>query len=672
MLVLENASIVFAFAVCASSAQKLNDAPQFLRRMTNFEVITAGNDLNLNCTASNAKSYTWKKIDRTTGRSTSFPSMRGPLFRLSNLSQGMQGDYECKAYNNHGSVSHVFQVNVTDLLITGPIILENYLRNQTIHRGENLNLTCEAISGDTPSFMWVRNFEDHQAQLSSGPHLLVTNVSLEDEGLYTCVVGNSVGVSRHTLYVEVLADNRSELTVKGSTSPILVYGVLFSVVSLSILVVLVSRRSNDFRKKQEVEMQLLQQQVCVLKKKITLKYDCERPDAKRSSSFEYSPCFPQVTITPQPTYVPASESSLKSSMSLYELPLDPLWEFPRDRLLFKEPLGEGAFGRVVKAEAFGIGAPDTNSSSVVAVKMLKESHSDLDMIDLVSEMEVMKIIGKHINIINLLGCCTQDGPLYVIVEYASDGNLRDHLRRQRLTPDYLEPIDGQRFVGNRLLSLGDLMSYAFQVARGMEYLASRKCIHRDLAARNVLVVDNRICKIADFGLARDLHDYGYYRKTTNGRLPVKWMAPEALFDQVYTSMSDVWSFGILLWEIMTLGGTPYPSLAHIEKLFDFLKAGHRMERPDHCADELYEVMLDCWHDNPCMRPSFPLLVQRLDALLRDNCSDIDYLELSLSRDALHTGTVPNRDLRTGFAPDRVNPASSTFAFEQREYFMKIP
>lgn len=159
--------------------------------------------------------------------------------------------------------------------------------------------------------------------------------------------------------------------------------------------------------------------------------------------------------------------------------------------------------------------------------------------DLVSEMEMMKMIGKHVNIINLLGACTQNGPLYVVVEFAPNGNLRDFLRNHRPSSGY-EPTIGQEPKERKTLTQKDLVSFAYQVARGMEYLASRRCIHRDLAARNVLVSDEYVLKIADFGLARDIHCHDYYRKTTDGRLPVKWMAPEALFHRVYTTQSDVW------------------------------------------------------------------------------------------------------------------------------------
>ncbi|TNN73194.1 Fibroblast growth factor receptor 3 [Liparis tanakae] len=178
----------------------------------------------------------------------------------------------------------------------------------------------------------------------------------------------------------------------------------------------------------------------------------------------------------------SSDGPMLANVSELELPSDPKWEFPRTRLTLGKPLGEGCFGQVVMAEAIGIDKEKPNKPLDVAVKMLKDDATDKDLSDLVSEMEMMKMIGKHKNIINLLGACTQDGEA-----------------------------------------------------------SASCCIHRDLAARNVLVTEDNVMKIADFGLARDVHNIDYYKKTTNitGRLPVKWMAPEALFDRVYTHQSDV-------------------------------------------------------------------------------------------------------------------------------------
>lgn len=160
--------------------------------------------------------------------------------------------------------------------------------------------------------------------------------------------------------------------------------------------------------------------------------------------------------------------SLSSSFNEYEFPLDTEWEFPRNQLtLTDQTLGEGEFGRVVMAEACGLHVGSDEQSSIVAVKMLKKGHTDADVMNLVLEMEVMKMIGKHENIINLLGCCSQGGPLYGMVEYAPHGNLREFLNKHRPTSEF-EPS------GRKVVLHPELISMASQVARGMEHLASRK------------------------------------------------------------------------------------------------------------------------------------------------------------------------------------------------------
>lgn len=304
-----------------------------------------------------------------------------------------------------------------------------------------------------------------------------------------------------------------------------------------------------------------------------------------------------------------------TQVSDIEVPYEEAWEIDRFSLVLSDILGEGAFGRVIRAEAVGLGC-------TVAVKMLKEDATDQELMDLVSEMKVMKTIGKHKNIINLLGVCTQEGPLFVVVEFAAHGNLRQFLQERRPGLEYPDDAD---YHSPEQLTLQDLMSFFYQVAKGMEFLSSRKCIHRDLAARNILVAEDYVIKIADFGLARNVRDDDYYRKTTDGRLPVKWMALEALIDRVYTSKSDVWSFGVLVWEIVTFGGSPYPGIP-VENLYGLLKSGYRMKRPINCDRELYQLMLDCWNEFADKRPTFPKLVHKFDQMI-SMLSDKEYLDL---------------------------------------------
>ncbi|KAL1395784.1 hypothetical protein pipiens_010990 [Culex pipiens pipiens] len=221
--------------------------------------------------------------------------------------------------------------------------------------------------------------------------------------------------------------------------------------------------------------------------------------------------------------------------------------------------------------------------------MLKDNHSDDDVKDLVSELEIMKMIGRHPNVISLLGCCSNEGPLYVIMEYAAHGNLRNFLHGHRFEENYEQ--------------------------RNQKYLASIKCIHRDLAARNILVADGYVMKIADFGLARDVQDHEYYRKMTAGKVPIRWMAPESLEHFFFDSWTDVWSFGVLLWEIMTLGRQPYLNVTSWEYLLQYLKQGNRLEKPAQCPDGVYAVMRGCWQLTPTQRPLFGEVVDHLKLCL---------------------------------------------------------
>ncbi|TMS20170.1 Tyrosine-protein kinase receptor Tie-1 [Larimichthys crocea] len=234
---------------------------------------------------------------------------------------------------------------------------------------------------------------------------------------------------------------------------------------------------------------------------------------------------------------------------------------------------------------------DGNKMSA-AIKMLKEFASENDHRDFAGELEVLCKLGQHPNIINLIGACENRGYLYIAIEYAPYGNLLDFLRKSRVLET--DPAFAKEHGTASTLTSQQLLQFAVDVATGMHYLSDKQFIHRDLAARNVLVGDNLVAKIADFGLSRGEE---VYVKKTMGRLPVRWMAIESLNYSVYTTKSDVWSFGVLLWEIVSLGGTPYCGMTCAE-LYEKLPQGFRMEKPKNCDDEVYELMKQCWRDRP--------------------------------------------------------------------------
>eukprot|EP00111_Clytia_hemisphaerica_P020710 TCONS_00061066-protein len=278
----------------------------------------------------------------------------------------------------------------------------------------------------------------------------------------------------------------------------------------------------------------------------------------------------------------------------------------------------------------------------VAVKIPKENAKRQDLL---LELAMLKHIGHHKHIINFLGCCTEMDPIYIIHEYAPYGNLRMFLRSKRPLA-----MDQQPF-----LTTKNLISFSSQVAQGMEFLASKMCIHRDLAARNVLLGEDYVIKIADFGLARSLNNTDYYQKTTNGRVSVKWVAIEALLDRVYSTQSDIWVYGVLLWEIFTLGGTPYPRIP-VQDLYKVLKDGYRTKRPKNCPPQIYEIMGKCWNEKPSKRPSFSELVAHMESLLDESTSD-DIFEFK-SPD----GSLDNEELETDEENEQPSLMSDGYAF----------
>ncbi|XP_038182122.1 fibroblast growth factor receptor 1 isoform X5 [Arvicola amphibius] len=550
-----------------------------------------------------------------------------------------KGNYTCIVENEYGSINHTYQLDVVERSPHRPILQAGLPANKTVALGSNVEFMCKVYSDPQPHIQWLKHIEVNGSKI--GPDNLpyvqilktagvnttdkemevlhLRNVSFEDAGEYTCLAGNSIGLSHHSAWLTVLEALEERPAVM--TSPlyleIIIYCTGAFLISCMVGSVIIYKMKSG-TKKSDFHSQMA---VHKLAKSIPLRRQV-------TVSADSSASMNSGVLLVRPSRLSSSGTPMLAGVSEYELPEDPRWELPRDRLVLGKPLGEGCFGQVVLAEAIGLDKDKPNRVTKVAVKMLKSDATEKDLSDLISEMEMMKMIGKHKNIINLLGACTQDGPLYVIVEYASKGNLREYLQARR--PPGLEYCYNPSHNPEEQLSSKDLVSCAYQVARGMEYLASKKCIHRDLAARNVLVTEDNVMKIADFGLARDIHHIDYYKKTTNGRLPVKWMAPEALFDRIYTHQSDVWSFGVLLWEIFTLGGSPYPGVP-VEELFKLLKEGHRMDKPTNCTNELYMMMRDCWHAVPSQRPTFKQLVEDLDRIVALT-SNQEYLDLSMPLD----------------------------------------
>ncbi|KAJ8248250.1 hypothetical protein GJAV_G00240010 [Gymnothorax javanicus] len=325
----------------------------------------------------------------------------------------------------------------------------------------------------------------------------------------------------------------------------------------------------------------------------------------------------------------------------------------RSLLSIGKVLGEGEFGSVVEGY---LKKPD-GAMEKVAVKTMKlDNFSQKEIEEFLNEAACMKDF-HHPNVIRLLGVCLEVGATHfakpmVILPFMKYGDLHSFLLRSRLgeNPMYLPTQT--------------LLKFMIDIALGMEYLSSRNFLHRDLAARNCMLRDDMSVCVADFGLSKKIYSGDYYRQGRIAKMPVKWIAVESLADRVFTVKSDVWAFGVTMWEIATRGMTPYPGVQNHE-IYDYLLEGHRLKQPTDCLDELYEIMYTCWRSDPVDRPFFPQLRMRLEKLAEklpetSSREDIIYINTSLPEEEPETETEPGAVLPLFTSSPSCNrPSSST-------------
>uniref|UniRef100_A0AAQ5ZDD6 receptor protein-tyrosine kinase n=1 Tax=Amphiprion ocellaris TaxID=80972 RepID=A0AAQ5ZDD6_AMPOC len=573
-----------------------------------------GGDLHLTCLA-NKYLYTalsWQQVYDTEEAQTHRPALNNQqltlgefsnslILLLSNLTARDSGAYRCSARHLVTRQETHLDTQVEVTILEPPVLLNN-LTDCTVNVSSSVTLSCPSEGVPPPTITWYKD----ECSLTQGSGIVISaedgtlhidRITVEDQGLYTCQATNERGSAESSAHIWVNSSSETSFLEIPTLTCTCVVATLFWL--LLTLFIRKLRQPHSSNTKPEYLSIILD--------------TGDGPIEEQCDRLQYDPN---------------------------------QWEFPRERLKLGKPLGRGAFGKVMQASAFGIDNAD--ACKTVAVKMLKEGATASEHKALMTELKILNHVGNHLNVVNLLGACTKPGgPLMVIVEYCRFGNLSTFLKNKRdvfvhnrvrkdegpgfvsSSPDKQSSVKAQiddkdkkdsgldpKSASNSPLYLEDLICFSFQVARGMEFLASRKCIHRDLAARNILLSDNKVVKICDFGLARDIYKDPDYVRKGDTRLPLKWMSPESIFDKVFTTQSDVWSYGILLWEIFSLGASPYPGLHIDEEFCHRLKGGTRMRAPEYSTAEIYSTMLACWEANPSDRPTFTNLVETLGDLLQ--------------------------------------------------------
>ncbi|XP_038872925.1 tyrosine-protein kinase CSK-like [Salvelinus namaycush] len=257
------------------------------------------------------------------------------------------------------------------------------------------------------------------------------------------------------------------------------------------------------------------------------------------------------------------------------------WALNRKELNIQQSIGKGEFGDVKVGDYRG---------TKVAVKCIKH---DATAQAFIAEASVMTQL-RHNNLVQLIGVIVEEtGSLFIVSEYMAKGSLVDYLRSR-----------------GRTVIFGDcLLKFSLDVCEAMEYLEANNFVHRDLAARNVLVSDENIAKVSDFGLTKEASS-----NQDTAKLPIKWTSPEALREKKFSTKSDVWSYGILLWEIYSFGRVPYPRIP-LKEVVPRVEKGYKMDAPDGCPEVVYEVMKQCWTLDPLVRPRFRVLREKLHHIL---------------------------------------------------------
>uniref|UniRef100_A0AAZ3QYA0 receptor protein-tyrosine kinase n=1 Tax=Oncorhynchus tshawytscha TaxID=74940 RepID=A0AAZ3QYA0_ONCTS len=310
----------------------------------------------------------------------------------------------------------------------------------------------------------------------------------------------------------------------------------------------------------------------------------------------------------------------------------------RNLLSIGKVLGEGEFGSVVEGR---LKQPD-GASEKVAVKTMKlDNFSQREIEEFLNEAAFMKDF-DHPNVIRLQGVCLEarsghfPKPM-VILPFMRYGDLHSFLLRSRLGDSPL------------FLPTQTLLKFMIDIAMGMEYLSGQNFLHRDLAARNCMLHDDMTVCVADFGLSKKIYSGDYYRQGRIAKMPVKWIAVESLADRVFTVKSDVWAFGVTVWEISTRGMTPYPGIQNHE-IYDYLLEGHRLKQPTDCLDELYEIMYSCWRTDPLDRPIFTQVRELLEKLteklpeVSTSKENIIYINTSFAEEEHGVCADPHLDL----------------------------
>uniref|UniRef100_A0A8D0FZR7 Inactive tyrosine-protein kinase 7 n=1 Tax=Sphenodon punctatus TaxID=8508 RepID=A0A8D0FZR7_SPHPU len=551
-----------------------------------LQCLEFGKEATVSCSATGREKPTihWIKTDGSS--LPAWVSFNSGNLRFDKVTRSDAGNYTCVASNGpQGEIRATVQ-----LMVAVFISFKQKPDDTTVYQGHTAVFQCQAVGDPVPNIEWkgknrILEPSDVKPRIEILPNgsLVIYDVTTEDSGKYTCIAGNSCNIKDHeaTLFVVDKPARDGSEPINGHTPYKMIQtiglsvgaAVAYIIIVLGLMFYCKKRRKAKRLKKQpegeEPEMECLNGGTLLQNGQTTAEIQEEVALTNLGSGS-----------------TPNKRHSAGDKM-----------HFPRSNLQTITTLGKSEFGEVFLAKAKGV--EDSESEVLVLVKSLQTRDEQVQL-DFRREFEMFGKL-NHANVVKLVGLCREAEPHYMILEYVDLGDLKQFLRISRSKEEKLKP---------QPISTKQKVSLCTQVALGMEHLSNNRFVHKDLAARNCLVGAQRQVKVSSLSLSKDVYNSEYYH-FRQAWIPLRWMPPEVVLEDEFSTKSDVWSFGVLMWEVFTLGEMPYTKLADDEVLAGLQSGKMKLPHPEGCPSKLYKLMQRCWAPSPKDRPSFSEIANML-------------------------------------------------------------
>ncbi|MEQ2251654.1 Inactive tyrosine-protein kinase 7 [Ilyodon furcidens] len=543
-------------------------------------------EITIQCSAKGRESPTirWTKADG--GELPPHVDQKNGQLRFTKVTRSDAGNYTCIASN---SLQGEIRALVT-LTVAVYIRFKVEPDNTTVYQGHTAVLHCQASGDPEPHIHWMVKdkaldiTKNGRIQKMPNGSLIIRDVTTDDTGRYTCVVGNSCSIKDRVAQLYVVDkpfpyhdgedDDKAPYKMIQTIGLSVGAAVAYIIVVLGLMFYCKKRRNSKRLQKgqdgEEPEM------------------ECLNGDAVQQNGHTTAEIQEEVALTTMGTVATTEKRHSHASDKLH---------FPRANLQTITTLGKGEFGEVLLSKAKGI--EENEAESVVLVKSLQSRDEQLQS-DFRREAEMFAKL-SHPNVVRLLGLCREADPHYMILEYYDLGDLKQFLKISKSKDDKVK---------SQPISTKTKVSICAQVARGMEHLSNHRFVHKDLAARNCLISSQRRIKVSSLSLSKDVYNSEYYHYR-QAWIPLRWLPTESVFEDDYSTKSDVWAFGVLMWEVFSLGEMPHSKLSD-DDVLEGLKMGKlKLPAPDGCPSKIYKLMVRCWAPGLKERPSFTDIVHAL-------------------------------------------------------------